>query len=589
MNNQNLPTIISVVLLLAACSTDQSTALPDTDWPLYGGNYANQRYSELDQINRNNVAGLELAWRYKTGIKATFQTNPLVQDGVMYITTPRNHVIALDAVTGTQIWRYEHQHRDYTSCCGPANRGAAMSQGKIIMGTTDARLIALDSKSGAVAWDIPITDSGNDDQQDVTAIMQMAELEGAELTGASGYTANMAPQVFENLVYIGISGAGYGLHLEQTSDGKTALTVGDFADGGDGLRGFIVAYDVNNGNEIWRWHTIRETGWEGQWREHTAYGVNLNRDIAAELATHAENSESWRIGGASVFTTPAIDPDLGLIYLGTGNPSPQMEDSSRPGDNLDSVSLVALNALTGEKVWAYQQVPHDRWGYDVASPPVLLDVEYKGKTVPAVAQASKLGWLFIHDRRNGELLFLSEPFVPQENLFARPTPAGVRIAPGTLGAVSWTPVAADPVNHAIYIPGMHQAANFYSRELETAAGQRSYSFFQQTDEDDWGLLTAIDTNTGKILWQQQMPEPMVGGALATAGELIFSGEGNGRFNAFDSHNGERLWHYQANAGVNAPPISYSINGKQYIAVAAGGNSLFGYETGDEVLVFALPD
>ncbi|MDZ7736069.1 MAG: PQQ-binding-like beta-propeller repeat protein [Gammaproteobacteria bacterium] len=256
---------------------------------------------------------------------------------------------------------------------------------------------------------------------------------------------------------------------------------------------------------------------------------------------------------------------------------------------MHTVSLVALDARTGEKIWHYQQVPHDRWGYDVASPPVLFDVEHEGETVPAVGQASKLGWLFVHDRRDGKLLYLSEPFVPQENLFARPTSAGVRISPGTLGAVSWTPIAVNPETRTAFIPGIDQAAMFYTRRLKAAGEQEvhSYAFFQQADEDDRGLLTAIDTHDGKIRWQRDLPGSLVGGALATAGGLVFTGEGNGRFNAFDSSTGELLWQFRTDYGVNAPPVTYAVDGTQYIAVAAGGNSLFGYETGDEILVFSL--
>lgn len=219
----------------------------------------------------------------------------------------------------------------------------------------------------------------------------------------------------------------------------------------------------------------------------------------------------------------------------------------------------------------------------------MSGVQRCGETIPAVGQASKLGWLFVHDRRTGELLFQSEPFVPQENLFAPPTPEGVRIKPGTLGAVSWTPIAVDPASQTAFIPGIDQPAMFYVRKLKPDNGdtERNYSFFQQTGEDDRGLLTAIDTQNGNIRWQQELPDSLVGGALVTAGGLVFTGEGNGRFNAFDAGTGERLWQYKTEYGVNAPPVTYAVDGKQYIAVAAGGNSLFDYRTGDEVLVFSL--
>lgn len=582
--------ILLTALLVNGCAEVPNPA-EDNNWALYGNEYNNQRYSQLVQINRNNVQNLKLAWRYRTHKKATFQTNPLVKNGVMYITTPYNDVIALDAVNGKEIWRYKHELRDYKYCCGPANRGAALSSGKVLIGTIDARLIALDQNSGEVLWDTPVTDPYTDNEENLESIIGAAELDGARKTGFSGPTVNMAPQVFEDMVYVGISGAGYGLHLEQDKDGQSVLSVGGISGDNHGLRGFIAAYNVNNGDEVWRWYPVPESGWEGNFVTETAYGVALNRDIEREKNDFSFYKDSWRLGGGSIFTTPALDPQRRLIFLGTGNPSPQMDDRTRPGDNLHTVSLVALNARTGKVVWTYQQVPHDRWGYDVASPPVLLDVEQDGGTIAAVAQASKLGWLFVHNRETGKLLYRSEVFSPQENLFAQPTADGVRVVPGTLGAISWTPVAFNPLQNTLYIPGIYQAANFYSRQIadNNSNEARSYSFFQQADEEDWGLLTAIDTTNGKIRWQKKTADPMVGGALTTAGDLLFTGEGNGAFNAYDSKTGKRLWHYKAEAGVNAPPITYAFNDTQYIAVAAGGNSLFGYETGDQILVFALDD
>jgi len=266
-----------------------------------------------------------------------------------------------------------------------------------------------------------------------------------------------------------------------------------------------------------------------------------------------------------------------------------MEDATRPGDNLYTCSLIALDIKTGKLKWFYQQVPHDRWGYDVASPPVLFDYRHKGTQIRAVGQASKLGWFFIHDAATGELLKRSEAFIEQDNLFALPSEKGTRVVPGTLGAASWSPVAYEPGKAVVFIPGIYQPSVFHSIKLEPKPGRpwESYTYFKATDEPDWGVFSAISVKTGKLLWQNKIDDPMVGGALATAGGLVFTGEGNGRFDAFNAETGELLWQYQANFGVNAPPVSYAINGKQYIAVAAGGNKIFGYKTGDEVLVFSL--
>ena len=253
------------------------------------------------------------------------------------------------------------------------------------------------------------------------------------------------------------------------------------------------------------------------------------------------------------------------------------------------MSLVALDLATGKLRWAWQQVPHDRWGYDVASPPVLFDFERDGKTIKAVGQASKTGWFYIHDRATGELLMRSDPFIQQENLFAPPDADGERIVPGTLGATSWSPVSYHPGLERVFVAGIYQPSEFYTRKLEPSPGRpwQSYTFFKQGSEPDWGVFTAVSTRTGKIAWQHKVDDPMVGGSLATAGGLVFTGEGNGKFDALDANTGKLLWQYQAEYGVNAPPITYSVNGRQYVAVAAGGNSLFGYATGDEVVVFSL--
>ena len=583
--------IIAILLFLFLQSGRAEIMLTgSSDWPLYGRSFDNQRFSPLSQVHAGNVQKLRLAWRYQTGKFGSFQTSPIIRDGIMYLTTPYNDVVALHAGTGKELWRYRHElPEDGKYCCGPANRGPALSADKVFTVTIDARLIALQRDTGKVLWDVAITDPDAGEAEQLQALPGVAELKGAKQSGQTGYTANLAPQVFAGKVLVGISGAGYGLHVDLEQDGEYVLSVGGLSGGGHGLRGFIVAYDTETGAEIWRWHSTPESGWQGKWRKKTGYGVPLNRDLDAERVANETYADTWRYGGGSIFTTPAIDPELGLVYIGTGNPSPQMDDSTRPGDNLYTVSLVALEADTGKLRWHYQQVPHDRWGYDVASPPVLFDLVENGKTIKAVGQASKLGWFFIHDRESGRLIRRSEPFIGQENLFAPPSETGVRIVPGTLGAVSWSPVAYHPGLQQVYIPGIYQPSLFFSRKLEPQPGApwQSFTFFRKAAEPDWGVFSAVDVVSGKLVWQQQVGQPMVGGVLATAGDLVFTGEGNGRFSAYDAHSGKPLWHHQAEYGVNAPPVSYMHKGKQYITVAAGGNALFGYQVGDEILTFSL--
>ncbi len=587
MKTLSYPAPFIFFLLLNLAHADEMQR--DTGWKLYGENYANQRFSPLSQIDRQSVSRLTLAWKYQTGKKATFQTNPLVENNVMYITTPFNDVIALDAASGQEIWRYQHQLKNRNFCCGPANRGPALSGNKIFTVTIDGRLIALDKLSGAIVWDKAITETDQGNAEVIQAVADIDEFSGAIQTGQTGYSANLAPQIHDGIIYIGITGAGYGLHLEQEKAGEQVLSVGSFSGGGHGLRGFLAAYDTESGEELWRWYSVPETGWEGEWTTQLDYGPTLNRNITEEKEAFKRYADTWKLGGGSVWTTPAIDPEAGLLYIGTGNPSPQMDGSTRPGDNLYTVSLVALDSKTGKLRWYYQQVPHDRWGYDVASPPVLFEYQYNGKTIKAVGQASKLGWFFIHDRITGELIKKSEPFIQQENLFALPSEEGTRIVPGTLGASSWSPVAYNPNTSLAYIMGIYQPSLFISRKLTPKPGRpwESYTFFQKTGEPDSGTYTAIDVNTGKIAWQKNIDDPMVGGSMVTAGGLVFTGEGNGNFNALDAETGETLWQYTSRYGVNAPPITYQINGKQYITVAAGGNKLYGYATGDEILTFAL--
>jgi len=268
----------------------------------------------------------------------------------------------------------------------------------------------------------------------------------------------------------------------------------------------------------------------------------LHRDIVAEKTAFAMYADAWKTGGGSTWTTPALDPESGLLFLGVGNPSPQMDGLTRPGDNLYSVSLVALDVESGKLRWHYQQVPHDLWGYDVASPPVLFETEVNGKKVQAVGQASKTGWFYAHDCITGALLYKSEPFVPQENMFAPPTPEGVRIAPGAAGGASWSPMAYNPATGMVYVAAVHMPTR-YTVHTDSGDGDHQplhYTTTTPIDEPCWGTLSAIDTKTGRIAWQQKVEQPLIGGVVATKGGLVFVGEGSGRIDAFHATTGELL-------------------------------------------------
>jgi PQQ-dependent dehydrogenase (methanol/ethanol family) len=355
-----------------------------------------------------------------------------------------------------------------------------------------------------------------------------------------GYSETMAPQIYDGMVIVGSAGGEWP------------------------IRGFVAAYDARTGKQRWRWNATDPKSYTGR---------------------------SWRHGGAMVWTTPAIDAQRNLVIFSTGNPNPDLTGAKRKGDNRYSDSIVALDAKSGKLRWYYQEVKHDLWDYDAASNVVLFDVHVNGRTVPAAGEAGKVGWLFIVDRRNGKLIRKSAPFVMMsKNMFAVPTKAGVKVLPGANGGAEWSPPAYSPKTRYVYVMAMNQRITFTTQPTAYVKGMvRVGSAIANAGKSaiQNGPFVAIDTETGRIAWQYTAPQPLVGGALATAGNLAFMGEGNGSFDAFDARSGKLLWQFQLGAGVNAPPVSYAVNGVQYVAVAAGGNFQFNYPYGDTVTIFAL--
>jgi len=580
--------LVVTLISLTACTDVITAESENQQWPSFGNDYSSQRFSNANQINTKNVKNLTLAWQHNSGVINSQQTTPIVQDGIMYFSLPFNHVVALDAKSGKEQWRYQHDRReDWKMCCGPQNRGVAVSDGRVYIGTVDARLIALDAKTGQKIWDIDVVEAAIAREGQET-LNQNDPNKARKVTGGTGIGIGMAPVVYKGKVIIGITGVGYGLHIDNLRDdaplGAVIGVVGNY-----GRPGFLAAFDVNDGQRIWQFDTIPTTGWEGDFTEVTEDGVTFQRDIAAEKAALSQYPNAASLGGGSAWSTPAIDTEHDILFFGTGNPSPQMNDVSRPGDNLYTVSLVALDANTGERKWHYQQVPHDLWGYDLASPPVLFDYHLDGKVIPAVGQASKTGWFYIHDRLTGKLLKKSDAFVPQKNMFAKATFEGTVIYPGILGGSNWSPVSVDQGKQRVFVSGIHAPIKYTLHETPAKDGNPAirYVSSEPTDDPSWGLLSAIDLSTGEIVWQNKTEQPLVGGTLATAGGLVFMGEGNGHFNAYDSQTGELLWQAKSEFGVNAPPISYTVDGRQYIAVASGGNKIMGFKQGDAMLVYQL--
>ncbi len=575
-------------LLYAASPIDDErlmrAATDPSNWLTFGQNYTNQRYSALEQITSANVTNLIPRWTFHSGAKGPFQAQPLVADGVMYVTLPGNDVVALDAATGVEQWRYKHHKRFDRTQGSPANRGAALAYGKVFEATNDGRLIALDAATGSVLWDRVIAQPAPGELDGFNAAERLAWSKNIDRL-----PAKMPPVVYRGMVIVGVTSAGYGIYYNlgvKTRHGAAPPPT-QFL----GQRGFIAAYDAETGSELWRWYTTRSGDWEGDFSATTPEGEPLPRDLDAERAAIKNVGENWRVGGSSTWSTPSLDPDLGLIYLGTGNASPNDVPSARPGDNLYASSLVALDVNTGEIRWHYQQVPQDVWGYDVASASVLFDATVNGEVIPAVGIAGKTGWFYVHDRRSGDLLFRSEPLVPQQNMFVRPTVEGVLIAPGSFGGVSWSPGSFDPKYRTMYLAAIHRPTRLTRYYADEAGGRVPYTGTDiALEEHTWGTLSALDTNNnGSLRWQVKTKQPLIGGVLATAGNLVFTGEGDGTFAAFDAITGKRLWGYACSAGVNAPPVSYAVGNTQFVAVAAGGSRFFGYPSGDLLIAFALAE
>jgi alcohol dehydrogenase (cytochrome c) len=505
------------------------------------GNYDQTRYFPGNQINTSNVGKLRAAWIFQTEVQEVLATTPIVIDGVMYVTTAFNHVYALNAKTGEEYWHYKHTMAPITtSCCGPINRGVAIYDDKVYMATVDAKLVALDAKSGSLVWQTEIADPSR------------------------GYAETMAPPAVDGKILIGISG-------------------GEF-----GIRGFVRAYDVETGKLIWNFDTIPKNS-VGVWATKDATGRDMHRDIAAEKAQLANAGDFYKTLGGPVWQNPAVDLATKRIYFMVGNPSPGLDGSIRPGDNLYTESLVSLDLDTGKYVCHFQYIPHDVWDLDPAAPPILVDVkDNDGNVIPGVVGAGKIGHVYVHNRKDCSLIRFSEATVAQENMWAPPTPEGTRMLPGMFGGVA-SPLAVDPILGLAYALNINRPTTYHVESTPYPGGKlwTGGTWKAIPGEEMSGNVTAVDYNTGKIRWQVKTSLPMVGGALATAGGLLFAGESDGWFRAYDATTGEVLWSFFAGAGVNAPPVSYAVDGKQYIAVGAGGNTNLPFKRGSDIIAFAL--
>ena len=517
------------------------------EWLLYGGDYANLRHSPIDDITSDNAAKLQVAWAFPTGTSQQFEVSPTVYDGIMYVTTSYNRIFALNAETGEIYWRYDHQQpADLRLCCGTVNRGAAISGDLVLMATLDAKLIAFERLTGEIRWQKTLADY------------------------AEGYSATSMPMIVKNLAIIGIAG-------------------GEF-----GVRGFFDAYDVATGDLVWRHYTIPAEG---------------------EPGTETWAGDSYKTGGAPAWTSGAYDPETDILYWTTGNPSPDWNGDLRAGDNLFSNSLLAVNPNNGERIWHFQFTPHDVWDYDGNTQIFLADVERDGESVKAIVQANRNGFFYTLDRATGNFISATQyveqlnwasiddtgrPVVdPRTNPVEEPD---FRVCPGNLGGMNgaWTG-ALNPDLGLAYIPTIESCQYFQKGIVAFVKGQPFMGGEPITVDvnngADYGHLSAIDIHTGEVRWRYKDPEPMMAGALSTAGGVVFTGNRDGFALALDAATGEVLWKFRMGGGVRSQPVAYRAGGKTYVAIGSGNDlNIAGFAAGSvavpeggHLFVFSLPD
>lgn len=514
----------AVCLVLVACSFAASTFGQVTsdrllnaekepqNWLMYSGDYAGLRYSTLREINTTNAGKLAPKWAYQTMAGGKFEATPLVVDGILYGTGQDDRAFALDARTGRPIWQYQRAlPGDIRPCCGRVNRGLAILGDKVFMGTLDSHVVALDAKTGNVMWDVTAVDY------------------------RKGYSFTLAPLVIKNLVLVGVSGGEYG------------------------IRGFIDAYNSETGERKWRFYTIPAPG---------------------EPGNETWEGESWKIGGSPAWITGTYDAETNTTFWTTGNPSPSNRGEGRAGDNLYSNSLLAINPDTGKLKWHFQFTRHDEHDYDATQVPVM--VNEGGKKF--ILQANRNGFFYVIDRMSGKLIraesYAKVSWSKEKDANGRPvaakdsspTPDGNKVCPGAAGATNWMSPTYDPQTKLFYVTAREQCDVFSTAPQPYEAGHAYYgsAYFPNDDAAPfYGALRAIDPDTGKVKWEWKHPSPTWSGVLSTAGGVVFTGDAEGNFIALDATSGKALWHFQCGASVYSSPMTYSINGKQYVAVAAG--------------------
>jgi alcohol dehydrogenase (cytochrome c) len=510
------------------------------NWLTYSGGYYSQRYSALNQITPANVKNLKLQWVYQSPVAGNWQTTPLVVDGVMYLTQRQNDVVALDAITGRAFWIYRYTPaQDRIVCCGANNRGLAILGNTLFMGTLDAQLIAIDARTGRAIWKTEVA------------------------TTKSGYSITHAPLVVKDKVIVGVGGGEYG------------------------IRGFIAAYDVATGREAWRFYAIPAPGEPGSetWQ---ACPKTASKTFC--------DPDAWKHGGGSIWLTGSYDPQLNLTYWGVGNVGLDYNGAQRPGDNLYTDSVVALDVDTGKLKWHYQFTPHDVYDYDSVQIPVLVD-NWDGSRTNVVAWANRNGNFYVLDRATGRFL-VGQPFV-KVNWMSRfdergrpmqtPQADGQPTYPGNQGGTNWYSPSFSPRTGLFYISAWEDYASIYApapveykqgtnfggggpRNLSAVPGAPGLArspINTWTEAAGHGAVIALDPGTGREKWKFKMTDVTDSGILTTGSDLLFTGGREGYFQALDARTGALLWKTNLGAAINSGPITYRVGTRQYVSIVSG--------------------
>ena len=514
-------TLAGIALISSVCLAQlpyeriRNSASEPQNWLTYSGNYFGHRYSPLDQIRDSNVRDLKVLWSYQVTSLQKFETTPIVVDGVMYISEPPSHVTALDTRTGRPIWKYRRpMPDDLRVCCGQVNRGVAVLGNLVFLGTLDSHLIALNAKTGAVMWDRVLANY------------------------KAGYSITVAPLAVKDKIVVGMAGGEYG------------------------VRGFLDAYEATTGKRAWRFWTIPSPDQPGG---------------------NTWPGDTWKTGSAATWVTGAYDPETNLVYWGTGNPGPDWNGGVRDGDNLYSDCLLALDADSGQLKWHFQFTPHDVHDWDSTTVPVLLDGSIGGVSRKLVAFPNRNGFYYVLDRVTGKFL-KGKPYAkvtwasglddsgrPVRIPGKLPTVEGNAVWPSVSGASNWYSPSYSPQTGLLYVAVREAGSLYYIGEAEYKEGEQfnGGGFRSIPGEAEWGAVRAFDPTSGDVKWEFKLFSPPWAGVMSTAGNLLFGTTTEGQIFALSATTGKELWRLQTGGLARGNPMSYSVDGKQYVAVTMG--------------------